>query len=126
MLGYQGCWIGGVLNGLDELLTLLELPQGVLPFSALTIGTPDENTPYRPRIPRPLVIHTDTYKDGTDEELLEAIQIMNPIADRPSKPGDWVKLINLYFGAGAGMELREPVLIAALKRQGLWEQTRSS
>ncbi len=29
MLGYQGCWIGGVMNGLAGIIDLLKLPQGV-------------------------------------------------------------------------------------------------
>ncbi|UBV41878.1 nitroreductase family protein [Deinococcus taeanensis] len=120
MLGYQGCWIGGVLNGLDGILDALKLPQGVLPFAALTIGRPAENAPYRPRVPRPLVIHTDEYRDGTDEELRHATEVMNPIASRGGQPGDWARLLNAYFGQGGGMETREGLLVAALKRQGLW------
>ncbi|MBZ9712664.1 nitroreductase family protein [Deinococcus multiflagellatus] len=120
LLGYQGCWIGGVLNGLDGILDLLKLPPGVLPFAGLTVGRPAETPPQRPRVPRPLVIHTDEYRDGTEAELQEAVAIMNPIAARGGKPGDWVRLLNAYFGAGGSMEAREVHLVAALKRQGLW------
>ncbi|MBZ9752787.1 nitroreductase family protein [Deinococcus sp. HMF7604] len=120
LLGYQGCWIGGVLNGLDGLLDLLKLPTGVLPFAALTIGLPAEAPPQRPRVPRPLVIHTNEYHDGTPEQLHEAVAVMNPIAARGDKPGDWARLLGAYFGVGGGMEGREPHLVAALKRQGLW------
>ncbi|SMB92069.1 nitroreductase family protein [Deinococcus hopiensis] len=120
MLGYQGCWIGGVLNGLGGLLDLLELPQGVLPFAALTIGTPAEQPPLRPRVPRPLVVHEDRYRDGTPEELREAVELMNPIAARRDHPGDWARLLRAYWAPGGSMEGREPHLVAALKRQGLW------
>lgn len=44
---------------------------------------------------------------------------MNPIAERPGKPGDWARLLKMYFGQGGGMEVREAGLVAALKRQGL-------
>lgn len=120
MLGYQGCWIGGVMNGLDGMIDLLELPPGVLPFAALTIGESAEEAPQRPRVPRPLVIHTDTYHSGTDEEIRDAVEIMNPIAARNGKPGDWAKLLGAYFAVGGSMEDREPRLEAALKRQGMW------
>ncbi|GGL12547.1 NADPH-dependent oxidoreductase [Deinococcus radiotolerans] len=120
MLGYQGCWIGGVLNGLDGIIDELKLPQGVLPFAALTIGRPAEHAPYRPRVPRPLVIHTDEYHTGTDDEIRHATEVMNPIAARGGQPGDWARLLTMYFGQGGGMEKREPALVAALKRQGLW------
>lgn len=120
MLGYQGCWIGGVMNGLDGIIDLLALPPGVLPFAALTIGTSAEDTPYRPRVPRPLVIHTDTYHAGTDEEIRNAVEVMNPIAARGDQPGDWVRLLRSYFAVGGSMEGREPRLVAALQRQGMW------
>lgn len=122
MLGYQGCWIGGVMNGLDGLLDLLRLPPGVLPFAALTIGTSAEQTPYRPRLPRPLVIHTDAYRDGTPEELRAATELMNPIAARPGQEGDWARLLGAYFAQGGSMEKREPSLRAALQRQELWAE----
>ncbi|WP_309573319.1 nitroreductase family protein [Deinococcus sp.] len=119
MLGYQGCWIGGVMNGLDGIITELGLPAGTLPFAALTIGRPAENAPYRPRVPRPLVIHTDTYHVGTNDEILSAVEIMNPIASRGGQPGDWASLMNAYFGEGGSMAKREPGLRAALERQEL-------
>lgn len=119
MLGYQGCWIGGVLNQLDDLVTLLELPEGVLPFAALTIGRPAENAPLRPRLPRALVVHQNSYRDGTPDELREGIEVMNPIAARGDQPGDWARLLRSYFGKGGGMEKRESDLVAALERQGL-------
>lgn len=120
LLGYQGCWIGGVMNGLEGLLDVLELPQGVLPFAALTVGLPAETPPQRPRVPRPLVVHEDRYRDGTDEELRGATEVMNPIAARRDQPGDWARLLRAYWAPGGGMEKREPHLVAALKRQGLW------
>ncbi|KEF35265.1 MULTISPECIES: nitroreductase family protein [Deinococcus] len=120
LLGYQGCWIGGVMNGLEGLLDLLELPQGVLPFAALTVGLPAETPPQRPRVPRPLVVHEDRYRDPADEALRGAIAVMNPIAARGDKPGDWVRLLRAYWAPGGGMEKREPHLVAALRRQGLW------
>ncbi|UQN07011.1 nitroreductase family protein [Deinococcus sp. QL22] len=126
LLGYQGCWIGGVMNGLDGLIDVLALPAGVLPFAALTIGTPAEEAPHRPRLARELVIHTDAYRPAAPEELLAGIETMNPIAARGDKPGDWLRLLRSYFGAGGGMEGREPSLRAALKRQGMWAGEESS
>lgn len=120
MLGYQGCWIGGVLNALPEIVEELALPRGVLPFAALTVGRPAEDAPLRPRLPRELVIHTDRYRDGSPEELRAGTEIMNPIAARGGKPGDWALLLSRYFGAGGGMEGREPQLVATLRGQGLW------
>ncbi|GAA4022767.1 nitroreductase family protein [Deinococcus rubellus] len=120
MLGYQGCWIGGVMNGLAEIVGLLKLPEMVLPFAALTIGRSAEETPHRPRLPRALVIHENTYQDGTPGELAAATAQMNPIAARPGKDGDWARLLNAYFGVGGSMEKREVALREVLKAQNLW------
>lgn len=119
MLGYQGCWIGGVMNDLETICELLQLPQDVLPFAALTIGKSAENTPLRPRLPRPLVIHTDIYQEASNTALQEATAIMHPIAARPGKPGQWDRLLRAYFGKGGSMEQREPHLVSVLEQQGL-------
>ncbi len=122
MLGYQGCWVGGVVNNLPELIELLQLPVGVLPYAALTIGRSAEtDVPQRPRLPRQMVIHDNVYRDPTADELQAAFATMNPIAKRPDSdlPGDWLRFLRAYFGAGKAMENREPHLQAALEQQGL-------
>lgn len=131
MLGYQGCWIGGVLNHLPEIVSLLQLPTGVLPFAALTVGLSAETgadaghaaTPYRPRLSRETVVHTDHYREPSPAALQADIRQMNPIADRPGKPGDWVRLLQLYWGKGGGMEGREASYRAVKAQQGFTAQT---
>lgn len=125
MLGYSGCWIGGVLNNLPEICDRLKLPAGVLPFAALTIGRPAENAPYRPRLPRPLVVHANHYQPASPSELQAATNIMNPIAARGEKPGDWGRLLNAYFGADMAMSQREGVLVKVLGQQKLLAQAKS-
>lgn len=122
MLGYQGCWIGGIVNHLPEIVALLELPTGVLPFAALTVGLSAENTPHRPRLNRETVVHADTYRIPTAEEIQADILRMNPIADRPGKPGDWVRLLKMYWGEGGGMEGREAGLHEVKAAQGFGPQ----
>ncbi len=119
MLGYQGCWIGGVLNHLSEIVEVLGLPHGVLPFSALTVGLSDEDTPYRPRLAREAVVHTDRYREIGTEELQQNIEQMNPIASRGGQPGDWARLLKMYWGAGGAMEQREAGLSSVKAQQGL-------
>jgi nitroreductase len=119
MLGYQGCWIGGVMNAPGEISALLELPPGAVPFAALTIGLSAEDTPLRPRLPRELVVHDNRYRLPSREELAAAAELMNPIAARPGKPGNWIRLLSAYFGAGGSMEGREGPLRELLRRQKL-------
>ncbi|MBX3040400.1 MAG: nitroreductase family protein [Bdellovibrionaceae bacterium] len=113
MLGYRGCWIGGVLNALDLIAELTQLPEGVFPFAALTIGVPDEPPQHRPRLPREQVIHENHYRPYSEDELKASSKAMGPITAR----GDWPQTLSRYFGKGGGMEQREPVLESHLRRK---------
>ncbi len=113
-LGYQGCWIGGVLGALEEIVTLCELPIGVLPFAGLTIGVPDESPEQRPRIQPELVLHENSYRLPSAAELEEALNRMASITAR----GDWAQTLSRYFAQGGTMEAREVVLQKVLEQQG--------
>ena len=114
-LGYGICWIGGVLNRVDEVIELLDLPAGVLPISGLTVGVPAEQPAPRPRLPRELVVHTDRYRRYDEAELAAGYQAMAPI----SRTGDWLKLLKHYFAKGGVMEARDALYGRAKARQGL-------
>jgi FMN reductase (NADPH) len=112
MLGYRGCWIGGVMNALNEIAELIKLPKGVVPFAGLTIGVPDEAHVARPRLPRHQVIHENEYKDASSEDLKKGIQEMAAITAR----GNWAQTLARYFAKGGTMEEREKVLSEFLKK----------
>jgi nitroreductase len=106
MLGYRGCWIGGVLNGLETIGNLLQLPEGVFPFAAMTIGVPDEEPIHRPRIPRNQILHENYYRTYSKEELGKSVSDMAAITAR----GNWAQTLARYFAKEGGMEKREPHL----------------
>ena len=113
MLGYRGCWIGGVLNALEQIVAVTELPKGVLPFAGLTIGVPDEEPARRPRIARELVVHVDRYRKPERTEISRAVTAMASITAR----GNWAQTLARYFAKGGTMEQREPLLKAMIERQ---------
>ncbi len=113
-LGYQGCWIGGVLSALEKIVDLLELPQGVLPFAGLTVGVPDETPPERPRVQPEIVWFENAYRTPTPADLETALERMAPITVR----GDWAQTLARYFAVGGTMEAREVILKRTLERQG--------
>ena len=113
-LGYQGCWIGGVLSALEQIIDLCELPKGVLPFAGLTIGVPDETPDQRPRIQPELVLHENTYRMPSASELETALERMARITAR----GDWAQSLARYFAKGGTMEAREITLRRVLEKQG--------
>ena len=114
MLGYRGCWIGGVLSALEEVVALLALPELVFPFAGLVLGVPDEQHKHRPRIARNLVVHEDRYRVPSEEELEGALADMAPISAR----GDWAQTLARYFAVGGNMEARDVILRDVLARQG--------
>ena len=114
MLGYMGCWIGGVMNNLPRITRLLKLPEWVFPFAALTIGVPDEEHRLRPRLDRSLVIHENSYQEPTPEALNQAFEEMAAITSR----GDWALSLSRYFAKGGSMEVREGHLRQVLRDQG--------
>jgi FMN reductase (NADPH) len=103
MLGYRGCWIGGVISAPEEISALLKLPVGVFPFAALTIGIPDEEPQHRPRLPREQVVHENFYVTPSSAEIQRGVEQMGPITMR----GNWAQTLARYFAKGGSMEARE-------------------
>ncbi len=114
MLGYAGCWIGGILSSLPTLAELLELPSGVVPFAGLTIGLSDENPAQRPRLARSSVIHHNSYAQLDSTALELALQDMASI----SRSGDWSQTLSRYFAVGGSMETREVQMVEYLAQHG--------
>lgn len=102
MLGYQGCWIGGVLTQIEAISQLLRLPDGVLPFAGLTLGLADEEPILRPRLSKQNVIFENGYAENFIQ-LDNDISNMGTITAR----GDWVQTLSRYFEVGGSMEKRE-------------------
>lgn len=114
-LGYGTCFIGGVQNHAREIARKLGLPAGVLPLYGLTLGRPAQTLPPKPRLPFDMVLHTDRYRDPTDDELGLAFQVMA----RATRSGDWVNPIRKYFAEGGVMEGREQEFRGLLQDQGM-------
>lgn len=102
-LGYGICWIGGVLNGIQQISELCRLPEGVFAVAGLCVGVPEFIPAPRPRLPRDLVVHQNTYREPEPSELDQAFEAMRPI----TRSGDWYKVLERYFASGGTMEQRE-------------------
>lgn len=70
--GYGICYIGGVRNAPVEISELLNLPKGVVPMFAMTIGVPDESNEVKPRLPLQAIIHENGYDAEIYDEILPA------------------------------------------------------
>ena len=57
-----------------QTLEFFRLPKQVLPVAMLTVGYPAERPPLAPSLPLEAVVHHETYKDPTDEDLVRFFQ----------------------------------------------------
>ena len=113
-LGLGTVCIGGILNGIEELVEMLALPAGVLPLFGLCIGWPGEEPVERPRVAMTSVLHTDRYRQQAAEAIENDLRVMAPT----TRSRDWGRVLARYFAAGGIMEQREAALRRVLERQG--------
>ena len=65
------CYMGSTLANCDQIGRILELPAGVVPVAGFSLGYPDEDPAPRDRLPLSGLVHMETYRDYTDDEVCE-------------------------------------------------------
>ena len=60
-MGLGGIIVGGIRNEMDQLATLFDLPEKVMPLFVLCIGYPAEPAITKPRLPQEFVVGKDSY-----------------------------------------------------------------
>ena len=68
--GFGICYIGGVRNEPTAISDLFDLPTGVFPLFAITLGIPDQQNEVKPRLPVAAILHENNYNSVKYEELL--------------------------------------------------------
>ncbi|MGR5061598.1 oxygen-insensitive NADPH nitroreductase [Photobacterium sp. DNB22_13_2] len=68
-LGLGGVYIGGLRNNPDKVSSLLSLPKHVLPLFGLCLGHPAQSPEVKPRLPRSLIVHENSYTPLDREKL---------------------------------------------------------
>ena len=64
------CYFGTTTYNADKFIEILNLPKGVIPITAVTIGYPEViPANLTDRLPLEAVVHYDTYKDYTDADI---------------------------------------------------------
>ena len=63
------CYLGTAIYNAERIIDILKLPEGVIPVTALAIGYPDEQPQLTGRLPLEAVVHNETYREYTDEEI---------------------------------------------------------
>lgn len=109
--GYGICYIGGVRNNPAEISELLNLPKGVAPMYAMSIGVPDEQNEVKPRLPVEAILHENSYDEEKYNELIPAYdQAMNEYYQSRStnqKNSDWSASMATFLGKPRRLHMKE-------------------
>jgi nitroreductase len=63
------CYLGTATYMADRITDILSLPTGVVPVAALVLGYPDEEPELTDRLPMEAVVHEETYRDYSGEDI---------------------------------------------------------
>ena len=85
-LGLRSCYNGNILNTMDQVSQLLELPEYVCPAIMLTLGWPKTQHRQPPKYPSSLLVHEDRYQERSDEAVYSAYRRQNRYQKFPLKP----------------------------------------
>ena len=109
--------IGGVRRATDDIIQLLALPQYVFPISGLCIGYPDEDEqpPVKPRLPQETVIHTNTYKEITREQLEAYNEEMLSYMKKRGATSTWTQGVANFYSKGYSAYSS---VVNSMKKQG--------
>lgn len=76
-LGLGAVMLGAAPNLSEELSDIFALPDRVFPVVGLVLGWPAERPAPRPRIPTKFVLAKDQYHDLSEEDVAEAMSVMD-------------------------------------------------
>jgi nitroreductase len=74
------CYLGTTIYNAPEMVTLLNLPQHVVPVTAVALGWPAERPELTDRLPLKAVVHNETYMDYTNETIKEMYAVKESLA----------------------------------------------
>ena len=63
------CYLGTTTYMADMIIEQLDLPKGVVPVTTVTVGYPDEDPQQTDRLPLDGVVHYESYKDYSAEDI---------------------------------------------------------
>ena len=133
-VGLGICYMGTTWWAADQLIEILELPEGVFPVTSLVVGYPAEAPDLRDRLPLELLVHREKYQHLSDDEIRQthaereqkawARYTANKALYAKLKEADITHVTQFYtseFKYSKELHSRvSKMLIETLKSQGLW------
>ncbi len=81
MVGLGCCYLGTTTYNAPKIAEQLNLPDRVVPVITLTVGYPANNVALSDRLPVSAIIHNETYKDYSDEDINDIYQTKENLED---------------------------------------------
>lgn len=75
MEGLGTCYLGTVNYTAKEISELLKLPELVVPVASISLGYPEVDEKQCERLPLKAVMHKETYRDDSDEEIIDLFKV---------------------------------------------------
>ncbi len=75
------CYLGTTTYNAHKIIEVLNLPNGVVPVTTVTVGWPDEMPGQVDRLPVEAIIHNETYLDYTSESIARFYEAKEERAD---------------------------------------------
>jgi len=63
------CYLGTATYNADKIIDLLNIPHGVVPVAAISVGYPADDLPLTDRLPSEAVVHYEKYNDYNKEAI---------------------------------------------------------
>jgi hypothetical protein len=68
-VGLGICYLGTTWWAADQIIEMLDLPQGVFPVTSLVLGYPAEDPALRDRLPLDVMVHQEKYQRLSDAQI---------------------------------------------------------
>lgn len=63
------CYLGTAIYNAGKIIEILNLPRGVVPVTAITMGYPDESPELADRLPMEAIVHYQKYSDYSEADI---------------------------------------------------------
>lgn len=117
------CYLGTTLYKAEEIISILDLPLGVVPVITVVMGYPDEKPELVDRLPLYGVVHRERYHDYSEEEIDRIYEEKEalPLTERLIKENGKDTLAQIFTDNRYPQELNEDIsrtFLSILAKQG--------
>ncbi len=121
------CYMGTTNYTAEKIIEVLKLPKGVIPVTTLTIGYPDESPYLTDRLPQNAVVHYETYKDFSNEDIDEIYKELenSDFTKQLIEENETENLAQVFTDKRYTKENNiafSKSLLKVMKKQGFWNQ----